>query len=94
MQDKIDQLERKIKEIQYEYDLTKEKLTNANTLQMEKHKNEIQQKENELSLLMEKYNNLKKELDYKLTAKDSEYNLMLKDKDIELLNLKLQLLQK
>jgi hypothetical protein len=43
---------------------------------------------------MEKYNNLKKELDYKLTAKDSEYNLMLKDKDIELLNLKLQLLQK
>jgi hypothetical protein len=119
MQDKIDQLERKIKEIQYEYDLTKEKLTNANTLQTEKHKNalqekeneyavqtekhknalqekeiEIQQKENELSLLMEKYNNLKKELDYKLTAKDSEYNLMLKDKDIELLNLKLQLLQK
>jgi hypothetical protein len=94
MQDKIDQLERKIKEIQYECDLTKEKLTNANTLQIEKHKNEIQQKENELSLLMEKYNNLKKELDYKLTAKDSEYNLMLKDKDIELLNLKLQLLQK
>jgi hypothetical protein len=60
MQDKINQLKRKIKEIQYEYDLTKEKLTNANTLQTEKHKNEIQQKENELSLLMEKYNNLKK----------------------------------
>jgi hypothetical protein len=85
MQDKIDQLERKIKEIQYECDLTKEKLTNANTLQTEKHKNTIQEKENELAVLMEKYNNLQKENDFKL---------MLKDKDIELLNLKLQLLQK
>jgi hypothetical protein len=85
MQDKIDQLERKIKEIQYECDLTKEKLTNANTLQTEKHKNTIQEKENELAVLMEKYNNLQKENNLKL---------MLKDKDIELLNLKLQLLQK
>ena len=85
MQDKIDKLERRLKDIQNEYDLTKEKLTNANTLQIEKHKNTIQEKENEIAMLTEKYNNLKNERDFQL---------MLKDKDIELLNLRLQLLQK
>ena len=65
--------------------MTKEKLTNANTLQLEKHKNTIQEKENEIVMLTERYNNLKNERDFQL---------MLKDKDIELLNLRLQLLQK
>ena len=71
--------------MQNKYDLTKEKLTNANTLQIEKHKNTIQEKENEIAMLTERYNNLKNERDFQL---------MLKDKDIELLNLRLQLLQK
>jgi len=85
MQNKLDQLERKIKDLQNEYDLTKEKLSNKNTLLLEKHKNALQEKDNEIKLLNEKYNNLQKEI---------EYLQILKDKDIELLNIKLLLAQK
>ena len=61
------------------------KLILNDKLQLEKHKNTIQEKENEIAMLTERYNNLKNERDFQL---------MLKDKDIELLNLRLQLLQK
>ena len=65
MQDKINQLEMKIKDIQNEYNLSKEK-----------HKNTIQEKENELKLLLEKYNNLQKEIEYKLSLKDKDIELL------------------
>lgn len=68
MQDKINQLERKIKDLQNEYNLTKEKLTNENTLQSEKHKNE-------LSLTVEKHKNT-------IQEKDNESHLLAKEKEI------------
>jgi len=105
MQDKIDKLERRLKDLQNEYDLTKEKLTNSNMLLQEKHNNEIEKLTNLNMLLQEKHNTEIEKLTnsnmllqekhnneiekYKSQIKELDYKLMLKDKDIEILNIKL-----
>jgi len=105
MQDKIDKLERRLKDLQNEYDLTKEKLTNSNMLLQEKHNTEIEKLTNSNMLLQEKHNTEIEKLTnsnillqqkhnteiekYKSQIKELDYKLMLKDKEIEILNIKL-----
>ncbi len=84
MQNKIDELERKIKDLQNEYDLTKEKLENKLTI-----------KDKDLELLKEKY---QKELSLKEKNKTIEFNeviMKLKEKEHqnEILLMKTQLLE-
>ena len=77
MQDKIDILERKLKDIQNEYDLTKEKIGNELILTKERMCNELKLKDKDFELKSEKlYSELK-----------------LKDKELEIMNLKYRMLE-
>lgn len=77
MQDKINKLERHLKDLQNEYDLTKEKIGNEYDLTKEKMYNELKLKDKDFELQSEKLHS----------------ELKLKDKELEIMNLKYKMLE-
>jgi hypothetical protein len=98
MQDKIDKLERRLKDLQNEYDLTKEKLENKLIVKdkdidiiKQQFTNEILTKDNELKIKDKNIELIEKS--YELQTEKLQSELKLKDRDLEIINLKYKMLQ-